>query len=84
MSLDGFRSTEVDALLVDVAGGRGWDLTAFLEKHHDAPGRLILQDLPHVLDGIQLDDRIEKQAFDLFRRQSVQGKFLSEGKGVCN
>ncbi|KAJ5742902.1 O-methyltransferase [Penicillium manginii] len=38
----------------------GWYLTAFLEKHHDAPGRIILQDLPHVLEGVKLDDRLEE------------------------
>lgn len=74
--LDGARP-DGDVLMVDVAGGRGHDLLAFAEKFPDAPGRLVLEDLPHVVDESTVDTtRIEKKPFDLFKPQPVQGKLL--------
>ncbi|KAI1121653.1 S-adenosyl-L-methionine-dependent methyltransferase [Nemania abortiva] len=72
---DGFDTTNKDAvLLVDVAGGIGHYTEGFLSKFPDAPGRLILQDLPPVLDHVQqLHPRIEKMAYDFFTEQPVKG-----------
>ncbi|KAJ5114417.1 hypothetical protein NUU61_000176 [Penicillium alfredii] len=71
--LDGARP-DGDVLMVDVAGGRGHDLLAFAEKFPHAPGRLVLEDLPHVVDESTVDTtRIEKKPFDLFKPQPVQG-----------
>lgn len=74
--IDGFQSTEGDVLITDIAGGKGYDLLTFHEKHPTAPGRLVLQDQAHVVEGLPTDDRIEKQAFDLFKPQPIQGKLL--------
>lgn len=64
-----------DVLMVDVAGGRGHDLVAFAEKFPDAKGRLVLEDLPHVVDESTVDTaRIEKVPFDLFKPQPIQGE----------
>lgn len=64
-----------DVLMVDMAGGRGHDLAAFSERFPDAKGRLVLEDLPHVLDESTVDtSRIEKLPFDLFKPQPVQGE----------
>ena len=62
-------------LLVDVAGGRGHDISAFLEKFPDLPGRLILQDQPHVLNDptLELDPKIEKKTIDFWVEGPVQG-----------
>ncbi|CAI6336898.1 unnamed protein product [Periconia digitata] len=62
-------------LLVDVAGGRGHELSAFLDKFPNLPGRLILQDQPHVLDDptLGLDPRIEKKTIDFWVEGPVQG-----------
>lgn len=63
--------------MVDVAGGRGHDLAAFLARYPDVLGRLVLEDLPHVLEESTVDvGRIEKQAFDLFKPQPIHGEFL--------
>ncbi|KAI1371935.1 hydroxyindole O-methyltransferase [Hypoxylon crocopeplum] len=60
--------------LVDVGGSLGHDLEEFCRKHPDVPGRLILQDLPSVLDQIQhLDERIERIAYDFYTEQPVKG-----------
>lgn len=72
--IDGFKGGETDVLFVDVAGGRGHDLAAFKKKFPDAPGRLVLEDLKHVLDESVVEDvKIERQPFDLFNAQPVQG-----------
>ncbi|PLB51497.1 O-methyltransferase [Aspergillus steynii IBT 23096] len=72
--IDGFQGDEKDVLFVDVAGGRGHDLVALKEKFPQAPGRLVLEDLPHVLEESTIEDpMIERQPFDLFKPQPVQG-----------
>ncbi|KAI9751042.1 MAG: hypothetical protein M1815_001445 [Lichina confinis] len=61
-------------LLVDVGGGRGHDLQSFQHRHPDLPGRLIVQDLPAVLD--QLDgplEGIEVMRYDVFTPQPIRG-----------
>ena len=68
------KEDEGTVLIVDVAGGRGHDLEAFRQKFPHAKGRMILQDLPHVIEDIQyLDPRIERMAHDMFLPQSVEG-----------
>ncbi|KAL4985698.1 S-adenosyl-L-methionine-dependent methyltransferase [Aspergillus falconensis] len=37
-------------LLVDIGGGRGHDLMLFQKRFPDAPGKLVLEDLPSVID----------------------------------
>ncbi|KAI1872075.1 uncharacterized protein JN550_004278 [Neoarthrinium moseri] len=73
--LDGFDADKKDAvLLVDIAGGMGHYTDQFRSKFPDAPGRLILQDLPVVLGQIQgLDSRIERMEYDFFTEQPVKG-----------
>jgi len=47
---------------------------AFRAKHPNVPGRLVLQDLPNVLDGIQqLDQKIERMEYDFYTEQPVKG-----------
>lgn len=41
-----------DVLIVDVGGNKGHDLEEFRAKWANAPGRLILQDQPHVFEEI--------------------------------
>jgi hypothetical protein len=70
-------------LLVDIGGGIGHDLILFRDRFPDAPGQLILEDLPSVLDGVHeeqdLDDAagIQTQLYDFFaQEQPVQSEFL--------
>jgi hypothetical protein len=43
-------------------------------KYPDAPGRLILQDLPHVIDSIQeLHPKVERMKHDFYTEQPVKG-----------
>ncbi|KAJ5381377.1 O-methyltransferase [Penicillium cataractarum] len=71
--IDGFEDKDGSGLLVDVAGGRGHDLERFRAKFPSARGRLIVEDLPQVLEGINSGSGIECQPIDLFEPQPVQG-----------
>lgn len=75
--LEGFDLGNNDAvLLVDIGGGIGHYTEQFRSKFPDAPGRLILQDLPVVLEQVQgLNPRIERMEHDFFTEQPVKGKF---------
>lgn len=65
-----------DVLLVDVGGSVGHDLSEFQRKWSDMPGRLVLQDLPDVIEQAQsmlLHPRIEATAHDFFTEQPIKG-----------
>ncbi|PQE13582.1 Sterigmatocystin 8-O-methyltransferase protein [Rutstroemia sp. NJR-2017a BVV2] len=65
-------ATKEYPLIVDVGGGKGHHLQAFHEKF-PAKGRLILQDLPHVLGEIvELDPAIERMACNFFEPQPIK------------
>lgn len=66
--------SSLDPLLVDVGGGLGHDLVAFKRKYPNLPGRLIVQDLPIVIDDVKdLPPGIEAMAYDFFKPQPVKG-----------
>ncbi|KAF2184635.1 sterigmatocystin 8-O-methyltransferase [Zopfia rhizophila CBS 207.26] len=76
--LDGFDESKGPALLVDVAGGNGHDLQIFHDKFKQKgyPGKLVLQELPKVLEGIkegELDAKIERAEYDFFTEQPARG-----------
>ncbi|KAF2261350.1 sterigmatocystin 8-O-methyltransferase [Lojkania enalia] len=71
-----FRAMELDTnrcLLVDVGGGRGHDVQSFKDKFPNR-GRLVVEDLPAVIDDIkELDNDIERVKYDFFTPQPVEG-----------
>lgn len=63
-----------DVLLVDLGGSIGHDLSEFDRKWSQTPGRLVLQDLPDVVDQApSLPSRIEAMHHDFFTEQPVKG-----------
>ncbi|KAH8807919.1 S-adenosyl-L-methionine-dependent methyltransferase [Xylogone sp. PMI_703] len=65
-----------DVLLVDVGGGAGHDLVSFKNRFPDLQGRLILQDIPIVIDDIApgaLPSGVEAMKHDFFAAQPVKG-----------
>ena len=62
-----------DVVLVDVGGGQGKDITAFHEHFPNIKGKLILQDLPVVIDEATTPSAIEVQGHDFFHEQPVKG-----------
>jgi hypothetical protein len=71
--IDRFEDEEGGVLMVDAAGGRGNDLKKLRRKFPHAPGRLIVEDLPQILEGVAPSPGIECQPIDLFEPQPVKG-----------
>ena len=74
--VDGTNIQAQGVLLVDVGGSTGHDLTEFHQKWPQLPGRLILQDLPEVVEEAKtkgLPSPIEPMAHDFFTPQPVNG-----------
>ena len=72
------EGTSAKVLMVDIGGGQGHDLRDLVQKYPEyASARLVLQDLPHTINGIDpesLPDDIEKQAYDFFSgQQPIKG-----------
>ncbi|KAJ3951536.1 hypothetical protein N0V92_012051 [Colletotrichum tropicale] len=71
--LDGFDNSGDGVLLVDVGGSFGHDIDEFRRKYAKAPGRLVLQDLPSVINQIdKLDHKIERMGHDFFDEQPIK------------
>lgn len=73
--LEGFDKKTGEALLVDVAGGKGHDLQAFYEKFGNK-GELVLQEIPAVIEGIkdgELDPVVKRTVYDFFAPQPIRG-----------
>ena len=64
-------------LLVDVGGGVGHDLRAFKARFPNLPGRLVLQDLPSVIDSItDIPSGIELLGHDFFDPQPLRNAHI--------
>jgi hypothetical protein len=67
------------AFIVDIAGGRGQALLAIQEECPNGfGGKLILQDLPIVIDSLKPEEipNIEPTVHDIFTPQPVKSKYL--------
>ena len=74
--------TTYSALLVDVGGGRGHDILCFRNKF-PGRGRLVLEDLPAVIDDIkELDAGIERVKYDFFTPQIVKGMLMCSAPSI--
>ena len=63
-------------LLVDVGGNWGHEVAAFHKAHPNVPGRLILQDLPSMMEKVEMEappEGVECMAYDFFTPQPVKG-----------
>ncbi|KAK5175023.1 uncharacterized protein LTR77_000159 [Saxophila tyrrhenica] len=72
----GAQTGKDDVLLVDVGGSLGHDIDEFARKYPDSPGRLVLEDLPAVVEQIkpgQIDARVEPVSCDFFAENPVKG-----------
>ena len=77
--LNDFNAEEKAVLPVDVGGGRGHDLEAFKEAFPHQEGRLIVQDLPDVVDDIrQPVPGVEAMKHNFFTPQPVKGSPLDD------
>ncbi|KAK1069941.1 hypothetical protein LTR74_004572 [Friedmanniomyces endolithicus] len=63
-------AVDSDVAFVDVAGGNGHQTAGLLRAFPGIKGRLIVQDLPEVIEGIKvLDPRIERMPYDFLTPQ---------------
>lgn len=66
-----------DVLVVDVGGNGGHDLIGFHRAHPSMPGRLILQDLPAIIQSLDsaalAEQGIEVMGHDFFTPQPIHG-----------
>ena len=71
------KLTDDEVLIVDVGGSGGHDLIAFNRGHPDITGRLILEDLPATIEGVDTGllakHHIEPTPHDFFTPQPVKG-----------
>lgn len=71
--MSGARSGANDILLIDVGGGNGHDLKRFLSKYPSAWGRLMLQDLPNLIQNLEgLSPGIQATGHYLFTPQTIK------------
>lgn len=78
--LNGYQRATNDkdsVLLVDVGGGRGQDVEALKKRFPNAPGRIILQDLPRAVEHAKLSPGIEAMAHDFMKLQTIKGSVSS-------
>ena len=72
--LNDVKQNSDTVVLVDVAGGRGHDLEAFRKRFPQGKGKLVLEDLPAVIDDVKnINEEIVLQKYDFFQPQLVQG-----------
>ena len=70
-----FGGKDDDVLMVDIAGGAGYDLESFRRWFPHLPGRLILQDVPNVIDSLtNLHEDITPMKYDFFTPQPIKGR----------
>jgi hypothetical protein len=60
-------------LLIDIGGGLGHDLIAFKQRYPQLPGKLMVQDLPIVIDDVKdLPPGIEAMKHDFFAPEPIK------------
>lgn len=72
--IDGFDKDVSPFLLIDVGGGRGHEVNALKTRFPGAEGKVVLEDLPDVIDDVRdIDDSIERIKYDFFEPQPIKG-----------
>ena len=61
------------AVFVDVGGGFGYQAIGFSQRYPNL-GRVVVQDIPPVLEHAQVPQTIEKQPINFFEGQPEKGK----------
>ena len=63
-------------ILVDVGGGYGKTLREVCKQMPDLQGRVIIQDVPEVIEGQETAHGVEVMSYDFFTPQPIRGKFF--------
>ena len=73
-----WQQSSEKAVFVDIGGGFGHQALAFHSKFPNVSGRIIVQDIPPVLEHAQLPAPIEKMPQNFFEPQPIKGDFPSQ------
>jgi hypothetical protein len=79
----GARKNNKSVFLVDIGGGWSHDLQSFHMAHPDVPSRLILQDLPIIVERVEkerLPEGVEFITYDFFKTQPIRGQSLAPSR----
>lgn len=68
----GFDASVQDVMIVDVGAGHSHMLAGLRERMAHLPGRLLNQDLPHMVANIPSQEGVESQAHDFFSEQPIK------------
>lgn len=68
-----FQQSNDKVLFVDVGGGRGEELRRFRKNHPELKGRIVIEDLPSVVEGQEVEEGVEAIAHDFFTPQPIKG-----------
>ncbi|KJZ74378.1 hypothetical protein HIM_06188 [Hirsutella minnesotensis 3608] len=71
-------------LYVNVGGGIGHQCAEFKGKYPDIPGRVIVQDLPHIIEHAMSTPGVENLAHNFFEPQPVKGARFYYMRGVLH
>ena len=83
----GAKKDEEAVLLVDVGGNFGHEAASFHAAHPDHPGRLILQDLPIMIEKVEKTGKppgVEPMAYDFFGPQPIKGARAYYFRSICH
>lgn len=69
----GSETSNEDVLLVDIGGGDGHDLAQFRAAFPELKGKLVLQELPHIVERVT-NEHYEAMVHDWNRPQPIEGK----------
>ena len=70
------EASEGEVLVVDIGGGMGHDLVGFRERHPGVKGRLVLQELPYMIERVEGQggiEGVELMGHDFYGEQPVKG-----------
>lgn len=67
------NSTPETVLFVDIGSALGHQSIELRQRFPDIPGKVIIQDLPHVIAGWKPSHEIEAMEYDFFTPQPVRG-----------
>jgi hypothetical protein len=73
------NASDDEALIVDIGGGAGHDLKGFRARYPDLKGRLVLQEMPYMVEKIKREGAcegiVELMDHDFYEEQPVKGLF---------
>ena len=71
-------TSENNVLIINVGGGKGDLIERFRRQRSDLVGRMIVQDLPKVIEGRQAIEGVELMMHDFFTAQPIKGTFVPQ------